>query len=268
MLKAYIDDSHMGDRSAPIYILGGWVAPVQTWLQFSNDWDAVLRMSPRIRYFKFDDAMGLDGEFRGMSESSRNEKMRLLVNVIAEHNLTGIASIIPRYIFEGLFGSKHDEGVLKNPYTMAFYGLISRLTRYCAAVGIQDKVEFVFDYQPGGQMEKVLQGWDEFLKSGAIGSGAKFLTEHPPTFQSDKDIVALQAADLHAGWIYMLDSASFRNQPIPQPIWGDAGSKLVRHYWELTVEQAEDLYEMVRGHKPIGKFRWLNPWRASVVLRS
>ena len=68
MLKAYLDDSSMGQ--APVYVLAGWVASAKVWAPFADAWDKVLRMSPRIEYFKFDDAMTFDGPFRGMSEES------------------------------------------------------------------------------------------------------------------------------------------------------------------------------------------------------
>ena len=42
-------------------------------------------MSPRIRYFKFKEAMNFDGEFHGLTEQSRNEKMILLMRVIEDH---------------------------------------------------------------------------------------------------------------------------------------------------------------------------------------
>jgi hypothetical protein len=73
MLKAYIDDCRMGDLSADVFVLAGWLAPVQIWTVLSDDWNAVLRMSPRVRYFKFDEAMGLSGEFYGMSPEARDE---------------------------------------------------------------------------------------------------------------------------------------------------------------------------------------------------
>jgi hypothetical protein len=103
MLKAYIDDSHM--RQPPFYVLGGWVASVKTWAAFSDAWRDILRMSPRIEYFKYDEAMGLSGEFHGISEAARDEKLRLLINLIEEHGLVGVASVIPHCIFYPMFGT-------------------------------------------------------------------------------------------------------------------------------------------------------------------
>lgn len=136
MLKAYIDDSHM--RQAPFYVLGGWVAPVKTWIAFSDAWRAILRMSPRIEYFKFDEAMGLSGQFQGISEAARDEKLRLLINLIEEHGLYGIASAIPHAIFYPMFGTYPHKWV-RNPYYLSFYGITARLVLTCAISGQRKK---------------------------------------------------------------------------------------------------------------------------------
>src|SRR5262249_26574227 len=102
MLKAYIDDSPM--NQPPLYSLGGWVASVEKWTPFSDAWRDILWMSPRIQYFKLDEAVNFNGEFQGMSEESRNEKLRLLVALIEEFDLLGVVSLIPHNIFYPLFG--------------------------------------------------------------------------------------------------------------------------------------------------------------------
>ena len=163
MLKAFIDDSRMGQP--PVYVLGGWVAPAKTWARFSDDWDDVLRMSPRIEYFKFAEAMNFNGEFNGMSLERRNEKMTLLLRVIEEHKLLGVASIIPHSIFQTYFG-KHPRRDVRNPYFPSLFGLVARIMMYHRALGIRDRLELFFDYQPGhaDQMEAVRRGWEEFRR--------------------------------------------------------------------------------------------------------
>jgi hypothetical protein len=250
MLKAYVDDSHVGDKRSAAYVLAGWCAPARDWLKFSDDWNAVLRMNPRIRYFKFDEAMNFNGEFNGLSEPSRNEKIKLLVNVLAEHAPLGMASILPTRIYEGIFGQS-GPGVMRNPYGLLFFGVVGRLVRHYNLAGVTpQKIDFIFDYQPGGKMGEIQRGWDDFIK-WAPEADRKFLHNHPPSFLDDKQIVALQAADLHAGWVHMLDSASLIGQPIPQPLWGQSAGKLTRVYWEMTEDWAEGLFQQLYGYKPI-----------------
>jgi len=260
MLKAYVDDSRMGDRTSPLYVLGGWLAPVKTWMAISDDWDAVLRMSPRIDYFKFDEAMGRTGQFNGMSEASRDEKMTLLMNVLADHKPEGIASVIPTYIFEGLFGRKvHPKSVMRNPYFLGVYLMVRRIAHYCVENGIDDTVECAFDYQPGGRMEKVQDAWATFHKLGRPEE-TRLFPKHPPSFLDDKKVVALQAADLAAGLTHMSKTARLNGQQVPDYPWlRRARHELDRHSVELTPEGAEEIFNAFFGFVPPRvAYRFLN----------
>ncbi len=248
MLKAFIDDSHMG--TGPVYVLAGWVAPAKIWAAFANDWDDVLRMSPRIRHFKYSDAMSFNNEFNGMSKESRDEKLKLLVGVIEKHNLLGVATIIPDSIYRPLFG--HDMGAMRFPYMPSFFGIITRLVRHYEPLGVKDKIEFIFDYQPGGadQMGTIHKEWQNFLKM-APKEQREYLHNHPPSFLDDQEVIALQAADLHAGWVFDLDSAIELGKPPPSPPWGDVGKHIVRLNWVMTEDVAISMHQVFYGFKPL-----------------
>lgn len=244
ILRAFIDDSHMGQY--PLYVLAGWVAPAAQWAAFVDDWNAALLASPRIKRFKFDEAMGLTGEFLGMTAESRDEKMRRLVTVISDHKLLGIASLIPHDLFQMFFGS-HKSPEVNNPYLPSFYGIISRLVRYYVDIGINEKIEFVFDYQPDRgkkSMQRAQDGWELFYNNAPPEFRSR-LNAHPPSFLTDDDFVALQAADLHAGWVRALNVDGL------SPPWKSAGSEIVRINWTLTPEAATQFYEEMFGFKPI-----------------
>ncbi len=250
MLKAYVDDSRMGDRRSALYVLGGWLASAKTWMALSDDWDAVLRMSPRIDYFKFDEAMGRTGQFNGMSETSRDEKMILLINVLADHRPKGMASIIPTYVFEGLFGRKvHPRSVMRNPYFLGVYLMVGRIARYCVEHDVDDIVECAFDYQPGGRMEKVQEAWAMFHRYGRPEE-TRFFPKHPPSFLDDKHVVALQTADLHAGLTHMSKTARLNGQKLPNYPWLRRAAELTRHDVELTPEGAEEIFKAFFGFVP------------------
>src|SRR5262245_64214648 len=170
MLRAYIDDSHMGQP--PVYTLAGWVAPASTWMTFSDAWRDILWMKPRIEYFKFNEAVTLDGEFLGVTEASRNEKLQLMINLIEESNLLGLVSMIPHHIFDPLFGW-HSSRDVRNPYILSFFGIIA--TGHISLFGQEDKVEFFFDYQPDS-IKQVQNGWEEF-KDCAPAKYRKLITE-------------------------------------------------------------------------------------------
>src|SRR5204863_1620722 len=102
MLKAYIDDSNMSH--GPVAVLAGWVARAQSWAKFSDDWTRVLRMSPRIGHFKWKDWRGASGEFAGVSDARRIEKLNLLIDVLSEHAPLGVASVTSNRLHQQIFG--------------------------------------------------------------------------------------------------------------------------------------------------------------------
>jgi hypothetical protein len=208
MLKAYIDDSRM--NQPPLYSLGGWVAPAEKWAPFSDAWRDILWMKPRIEYFKLDEAMNFNGEFQGISEESRNEKLRLLVGLIEEFDLLGAVSLIPHNIFYPLFG-RHPQREIRNPYVLSFFGIIANVAGYMHQAGIEDKIEFVFDYQPTS-ISQVLEGW-ELFKQNAPAKFRKFLTEHPLIFwMTNKSLRSRPPISMRAGRAYAMKGSLV---PIP-----------------------------------------------------
>lgn len=263
MLKAYVDDSRMGDRSSDVYILAGWLAPVRTWMALSDEWAAVLRMSPRIGYFKFEEAMSLSGEFQGISPDSRDEKMALLMSVLADHLPEGITSVIPRYIFEGLFG-RNVPGLLRNPYFLSVYCIVRRIAVYCKENSVDDVVELAFDYQPSGKMGQVQEAWEAFHQMGPHDE-TRFFPKHPPSFLDDKCVVALQAADFHAGLAHIIHTARFRNNVVPDYPWLRKAGELNRHTVEVTPEAAEELFEAFYHFRPVRVgYSFSNHWRVTI----
>jgi hypothetical protein len=250
MLRAYIDDSHMGDVNSPLYVLGGWVAPAKTWASFSDAWLEVLRMRPRVGHFKFDDAMGLSGEFLGISEESRAFKLKLLMRTIEDHNLYGACIGIPHLLFTKLFSrnvnygpqwSRSVMGFFRNPYPLAFFMMTQMLVNHYIELNSQETIEFVFDYQPRGRMPIVQAAWESFYEEVPPEWKAR-ITAHPPSFLNDKDVIALQAADLHAGWAHKQGVAGLLGNGEVVPPWGNIGDKIERKQWMLSIEEAIAIY--------------------------
>jgi hypothetical protein len=245
VLRAFVDDSHVGDKASPCYVLAGWVAPNSAWPRFSQDWDAVLRMSPRIRHFKFDEAMGLSGEFQGVTAQSRDEKLRLLVNLLGEYAPLGIASILPRELFERICRS-HPHRFIRNPYALLFFGVAGRLVKHYEWAGSTEKIEFVFDYQPGGKMVQLEEGWQAFVDAAPPDARA-LLCDHAPSFLDDRQATSLQAADLHAGLVHLFESASLRGEAVPAFAWGQGAANLTRVYWMMDEKWARGAIAAMAG---------------------
>lgn len=247
MFKAYVDDSRM--RQPPYYVLGGWFGPLRAWMKFSDAWRDILRMSPRVDYFKYEEAMNLNGQFQGISEERRNEKLRLLVNLLEEHRMEGVSTVIPHNLFAPLFGDASHKSA-RNPYFLSFFGIATLLSAVMSQRYSEEKVEIVFDYQPGSDaMREVQEGWEDF-RNLAPPRFLQYVQVHPPTFLDDKDVIGLQAADLHAGWTrHQIESLDRREMPVP--VWYPSGSKLINHTRTWEAASLIDIFESAFGLRPI-----------------
>lgn len=240
---AFIDDSDM--NQPPVSILAGWVAKADVWASFSDYWEKVLHMSPRIEYFKYVEAMSFRGEFEGISRESRDEKLVLLANAIADHDLLGISTIVPHEIFHRFFGKQNDVGVMKHPYSISFFQIIRRIYLYMLTeTSHRERVDFVFDKQLD-QMKGVLNGWIEFKEHFSKTSFAPFIGS-PPSFKNDKDVVALQAADMHAGWARKQYAALIEGKSMPVAPWGPRVGNLNVITWAMDEQVAQELYYGLR----------------------
>lgn len=233
MLKAYLDDSTMNGTVA---VLAGWVAPAETWAAFSREWDEALRMSPRIEYFKWAEAYNFVGEFHGISEASRDEKVKLLVSVIAEFRPLGLACSVPLDLYQSIFGGNPDR-VLRNPYHFCLFSIVTQLLKFLTDSGIAEKVDFYFDEQPG-QMEAISNSW-ESLKRLATPEMKQIIGNI--SFCNDREVVPLQAADLSAGRTREVSEDIFNSIPPRDSPWGSVGRNLdlLARYW--TLEMFEEL---------------------------
>jgi hypothetical protein len=218
MLKAYIDDS--GIKQPPLYSLAGWVGPPSMWRPFSDAWDEVLRMKPRIGYFKLEEAMNFKGEFNGISEEMRNEKLNLLVDVINTFKPLGVGTSLPHDIFQDFFVKRYANKDAHNPFIPLAFSVIWTTVNYLSSQRVVDKVEFVFDYQPGSnQMAKVQEIWEK-MRETANPLQLRYAPVSPPQFLDDKDVIPLQAADLIAGWRRLVDLPSFGGKETFKPWTG------------------------------------------------
>lgn len=227
MLKAYIDDSNIGQGKSAV--LGGWIAPAKLWAPFSNCWKAILEMKPRVQYFKWSEAWNLQGEFSGFSDTSRDEKVKFLMASVARSAPLGIVSVIPHDLYKEVFGGNRDK-VIRNPYFFLFYGIVTTLALHLAKVGTREKVDFIFDVQMG-QEEPVLAAWRYLLE--VAPPEALVILENPPKFLHSRNLMPLQAADLCAGWTREQADSILNNQEPRAVPWGTTGDNLqcVGRYW-------------------------------------
>jgi len=194
MLRAYIDESEDGD----VLVMSGGIAAPGTWAASSNDWDAALKLGVKLRWFKFVEATGLTGEFWGVSESSRNEKVGHLRAVIYDHKIPQISTFLPLAAFDRVFRQPYIPAEFRNPYVWLLYALISHLAQ-AQERGLlplpREPIDFFFD-QRDIEREKIWKAWETFTNATWA---PKHLVGQEPQFLDDKRTPPLQMADLAAG---------------------------------------------------------------------
>jgi hypothetical protein len=172
------------------------------------------------------------------------------VDLIAEHQLVGFSAIIPHNHFYPVFGVNHNPDV-RNPYHLAFYMLISRMVAHYAEIGVEQKIDFLFDYQPGSNsMEMVQKGWNTFI-THAPPQWEPFLNKYPPNFFDDRQVLPLQAADLLAGWVRMYNEAIIFSREPPKPVWGNRGDSIKHHMRVFDTALSELVCQEMFGFKPV-----------------
>lgn len=197
ILRGYIDDSgHRGH--SPVMVLGGWIAPVVKWLDFVPEWQAMLDMKPGIDYFKMNEAEKLCGQFKGWSEQRRDERVALAYKTVEQFASFQVSCIINLRDFYRIFDPAITGASPANPYYLAFGSIINETAHYQGAIGIDEKIDFVFDEQVM-EKDKIVRGWD-YIKAHARPI-TKHLIGSYPVFEDDKKFLPLQAADLIAWWI-------------------------------------------------------------------
>jgi hypothetical protein len=196
MLQAFVDDSasDTGDRRL---FLAGYVNGAEQWAAFSDEWEKELKRHPAIDYFKMSEAesRGARGQFAGWSIKDRDEKVIRLARIIHTYQPCAVYCSVSRKEFDEILAPAAPYP-LKNPYGACFWGVMQTTARYHRSLDIENfpPVDFIFDEQGGlGTQAAMWYRWEKELDP-SIGA----LLGGPPIFRNDKQLVALQAADMLA----------------------------------------------------------------------
>lgn len=194
VLRAFMDGSGGRNHSGAL-VLAGYVSTVDKWLAFSKEWQLILEMPLRLRYFKMNEAVNLKSEFADWSESRRDERLRLFYGAIEQHVEFFLICIIPFVEFDKAVGKLPPFGF--HPYYLAWAAIMGQIRKHQASFGITEKIDFVFDEEV---MEKsvLLKNWCDMI-SATPPEESQFVGS-TPVFEDDEDFLPIQAADLIA-WI-------------------------------------------------------------------
>jgi hypothetical protein len=210
MLDVYIDDSGRGQ--GPAYVLSGYLAAPQVWMQFSREWRAELDVEPSVKYFKMKEAASGTGQFEGHKRELIAFRIGKLVSILERHQVKGVTVALDRDAFAEIivpFVSQlkrsPDETdqqaadkirMLANPYFHCFYQLILLLLNAQHKLGEIEPVDFFFDEQ-GKEGRDVRDYWHWF-RDMHPEAAVRGMMANEPAFRDDKLFLPLQAADLSA----------------------------------------------------------------------
>lgn len=196
--QAFVDDSG-GKGTTRHFVLAGLVGSSEAWAEFADEWAAVLRESPSISLFKMAHAANLTGQFRGMNETERDDKLRALARVINRHPKITTFSMIDLDAHAITWAKQqrpHSE-----PYFWPYQATIMAVCHELWDIGWRERFEIIYD-------EDVIFGprarlWYPVIRRLMEIEYPEQATILPadPMFKSDDEFLPLQAADMFA-WCY------------------------------------------------------------------
>jgi hypothetical protein len=86
MIQAYVDESG-GKGQGSVFVFSALISSVDHWSAFTEAWQACLDESPKIAYFKMQEAASRNEQFARFGVPERDEKLQKLCRLIATSQL-------------------------------------------------------------------------------------------------------------------------------------------------------------------------------------
>lgn len=121
VLKMYLDESGTHDDS-PVIVVAGYIARPSHWGRWTTDWN---RAKGRIRVFHSAQCNQFKGEFEGWSRDGRDNLVKGLIKVIADHEMVGVAVGMDLDAFvQAVSGYPKVVALFQEPYGACFQWLL------------------------------------------------------------------------------------------------------------------------------------------------
>jgi hypothetical protein len=202
--QAFIDES----KSDEEFVLGGYIAPAETWANFAKDWEALLPLGTRAKnghlHFKMSEMVRSGGIVRVPQFYNVIDKYPELMPISFRMNLKDFERAQERahVIFARLNWTIHI-GQWTNPYMFSFRRLLDSfyldrsLAKFAEQLPPNEKVDFIFDDK--SEKSNILAAWDGIIEKAP--DGIREYSGATPRFENDQEFLGLQAADLWAWWV-------------------------------------------------------------------
>lgn len=194
--QAFVDDSG-GKGSTRHFVLAGLLGDSESWAKFSEDWKVCLAMRPTVRpVFKMKEAAGLGGAFWGWAEPDRDNKLRLLCQIINRHPKLFTYSMIDLEAHAKTWALT--PGTASDPYFWPYQNTIMAICHHLWDIGWRERFEIIYDVQMiSGPKTRLWYPVLQRLMELQYPEQAKILPIDP-IFKTDDEFLPLQAADLFA----------------------------------------------------------------------
>jgi len=192
MLQVFVDDSGRGVD--PVFVLAGYVGRVRNWEDFSDCWQKALKERPAIRYLKATEAIWLQGEFRGWKPEDRDTKVLKLIALIRKHSMYAVDLAVSLRPFRTIFGSA--KRPFNKPHAIAYTHLVTWMLGRAAERTQREKLRLVFDQGVLAHEAEITEAYVAMMKH--LPPSLTSLLDKRPSFEDDKEVSPLQAADLWA----------------------------------------------------------------------
>jgi hypothetical protein len=188
MLVAHIDDSG-SEGQGPVFILAGYVADIDQWKDFADEWKIALELRPKLKRLKIQEAIRGEELWGRTKKEDRDKRMKRFAAIIHRHVRFGIVASVA---WEDMRKLQEEFPIPKDmPYLMLYHQLISRVTYWILEENMDQKIDFIFDEQ--GRFGKIAT--ESFLALPLdLAPEFQRLIGGPPIHRSDKEFLPLQAA--------------------------------------------------------------------------
>lgn len=195
VLQSVLDDSGK-DGISPAFVLAGYFASPAEFMNFADEWSALLNKDRKLDYVKGYEAFGLHGQFKNWTVDERDKRLLEFVKLIDQYSGRGIAFVIDHEPFSLIKDLKDDAGVsFKDPYQIAYIWCISTLLQTLPDLD-EDKVDMVFDRDLITRRQAT-RAYKGIFNEWPIEITDRLLRKEPH-WEDDQQFLPLQAADLLA----------------------------------------------------------------------
>ena len=222
MLQIWFDDSGK-DGKSPVFVLAGYLATVEDWCGFADDWKTLLHQGPKpLDYIKGYEAFGFNRQFIGWNEIDRDARLREFLDITDRYSSKGLAIVIPHDLFTKILRQTFQP--FKNPYMFAYALCFSIMLHFAHGNPDREPIELIFDRD----VIKRRQAENAYKDIYRVypPEVTALLGRVEPRFEDDKEFNPLQASDLLAYCVrvrYETDSRfdAIRRSPIYKSLAGE-----------------------------------------------